>query len=102
LAILDRGRLVTAGSVDELLAGPQGMYQLRAGGVPPAAVEAIRAFATEVKTENGELEARFADQRLAAQAVSAVVEAGGTIRELAPFRHSLEEVFISAVGGERP
>jgi hypothetical protein len=60
----------------------------------------LRSFAIEVKAENNEIEASFSDQRLAAQAVSAVVDGGGTVRELAPLRRSLEEVFIDAVGGE--
>lgn len=99
IAILNRGRVVTAGAVDELLAGPEGRYQLRAAHVPEEAVQKLGSFAVEIRTEDGELEAVFADQALAAQGVSAVVEAGGTIRELSPLRRSLEEVFISAVGG---
>ena len=54
----------------------------------------------EVKIEGGEMDASFADQKLASQAVHMVVEAGGTVRELIPMRRSLEEVFIDAVGGE--
>ena len=53
-----------------------------------------------VKAWDTEIEATFADQKLAAQAVQAVTDAGGVVRELTPFRRSLEEVFISAVGGE--
>jgi ABC-2 type transport system ATP-binding protein len=101
IAILNRGRVVMSGTVDELLAGPQGMYTLRAHTVPEGVVEALRAMATEVKTWDSEIEATFADQKLAAQALDAVVAAGGTVRELSPFRRSLEEVFIDAVGGER-
>ena len=100
IAILDRGHLVTVGTVDDLLAGPTGQYRLRAFGVSDQAAEQLRAFAHEVVSDSGELEASFPDQKLAAQAVSAVVEAGGTVRELAPLRRSLEEVFIAAVGGE--
>jgi len=101
IAILNRGRVVMSGTVDELLAGPQGMYTLRAHTVPEGVVEALRAMATEVKTWDSEIEATFADQKLAAQALDAVVAAGGTVRELSPFRRSLEEAFIDAVGGER-
>lgn len=101
IAILNRGRVVMSGTVDELLAGPQGMYTLRAHTVPEGVVEALRAMATEVKTWDSEIEATFADQKLAAQALDAIVAAGGTVRELSPFRRSLEEVFIDAVGGER-
>jgi ABC-2 type transport system ATP-binding protein len=100
IAILNRGKLVREGTVDALLAGPQGMYMLRAHTVPRAVVEALRGYAAEVKTWDSEIEATFADQKLAAQAVGAVVGGGGTVRELAPFRRSLEEVFIDAVGGE--
>jgi ABC-2 type transport system ATP-binding protein len=100
IAILNRGRLVTTGSVDELLAGTAGQYRLRAGGVSEGVANQLRSFAIEVKAENNEIEASFSDQRLAAQAVSAVVDGGGTVRELAPLRRSLEEVFIDAVGGE--
>ncbi|MCX7599928.1 MAG: ABC transporter ATP-binding protein [Armatimonadetes bacterium] len=100
IAILNRGRVVQSGTVDELLAGPQGMYMLRAHTVPQEVVESLRSFATEVRTWDSEIEATFADQKLAAQALEAVVEAGGTVRELSPYRRSLEEVFIDAVGGE--
>ncbi len=100
IAILNRGRLVKFGSVDELLAGPEGMYRLRAANVSEQAIKDLQSFATEVTTEGAEVEAVFSDQKLAAQAVQAVVDAGGTIRELTPMRHSLEEVFITAVGGE--
>ncbi|MBC7286967.1 MAG: ABC transporter ATP-binding protein, partial [Armatimonadetes bacterium] len=100
IAILNRGRLVTQGSVDELLAGPEGMYRLRASNVPSGALENLKSFATEVKVEEAEVELILANQNLAAQAVQAIVDSGGTIRELSPMRHSLEEVFIAAVGGE--
>ncbi|MGD9519790.1 MAG: ABC transporter ATP-binding protein [Armatimonadota bacterium] len=100
IAILNRGRLVTVGSVDELLAGQSGHYRLRAGGITDDIAERVRAFAVEVKIEGGEMDASFADQKLASQAVHMVVEAGGTVRELIPMRRSLEEVFIDAVGGE--
>ncbi len=100
IAILNRGRLVTTGAVDELLAGPEGHYQLRAAHVSQEAVEALKSFAVEVKLEDGELEATFADQSLAAQGLNTIVEKGGTVRELVPLRRSLEEVFISAVEGE--
>jgi len=101
IAILNRGKVVMAGTVDSLLAGPQGMYMLRAHTVPQAVAESLRSYATDVRTWDSEIEATFADQKLAAQAVDAVVAAGGTVRELAPFRRSLEEVFIDAVGGEK-
>jgi ABC-2 type transport system ATP-binding protein len=100
IAILNRGQLVMSGSVDSLLAGPQGIYMLRAHSVSEDTVNRLRSFATEVKTWDSEIEATFADQKLAAQAVQAVTDGGGVVRELSPFRHSLEEVFISAVGGE--
>jgi len=100
IAILNRGHLVTFGSVDELLAGPEGRYTLRAGGVSDEVVQQIGSFAMDVKVEAGELDAHFTDQKLAAQAVDLVVESGGTVRELVPLRRSLEEVFIDAVGGE--
>ena len=100
IAILNRGRLVKVGSVDELLAGPEGWYRLRAANVPEKTIKDLGSFASEVTEEGTEVEAIFSDQKLAAQAVQAIVDAGGTIRELTPMRHSLEEVFISAVGGE--
>ncbi len=99
IAILNRGHLVTQGTVDELLAGPEGMFKLRATGVSDEALQQLRGLAKEVSTWDGELEAVLPDQKVAAQAVQLVTDAGGTIRELAPLRRSLEEVFIEAVGG---
>jgi ABC-2 type transport system ATP-binding protein len=100
IAILNRGLLVMAGSVDSLLAGPEGIYMLRAHSVSADVVKSLGSYATEVKAWDSEIEATFADQKLAAKAVQAVTDAGGVVRELTPFRRSLEEVFISAVGGE--
>jgi ABC-2 type transport system ATP-binding protein len=100
IAILNFGKLVMSGSVDELLAGPEGIYMLRAHSVPEAVVKGLGSYATDVKAWDTEIEATFSDQKLAAQAVQAVTDAGGVVRELTPFRRSLEEVFISAVGGE--
>ncbi len=100
IAILNFGKLVMSGSVDSLLAGPQGIYMLRAHSVPEAVVKSLGSIATEVKAWDSEIEVTFADQKLAAQGVQMVTDAGGVVRELTPFRRSLEEVFISAVGGE--
>lgn len=101
IAVLNRGELVQQGTVDSLLAGPKGMYMIRAHTVSEAVAANLKTFAADMKAWDNEIEATFHDQKAAAKAVDAIVGGGGTIRELAPFRRSLEEVFIDAVGGEK-
>lgn len=101
IAILNRGRLVTSGSMADVLSGERGYFKLSAERVSPELEKAIATRARELTHSGGLLEAQFEDQAAATQAAVALSEGGAVVVSLGPDRRSLEEVFINAVKGEQ-
>lgn len=101
IAILNRGRLVSSGSMADVLAGERGYFKLSAEKVSAELEQAIAARAREITHSGGLLEAQFEDQTAATAAAVALSEGGAVVISLGPDRRSLEEVFINAVKGEQ-
>ncbi len=103
--ILERGRIVRAGSMDQLLHGTAtrqtvrlralaGGEELRLAVLASAGVEAVRAV-------NGELEADLdGGEAEAAALLAALVRAGYPIVEFRLQRNGLEELFMAVTRGE--
>lgn len=101
ICILNRGRLVTAGTMDQVLAGESGFFRVTAERVSDELERQLATLATESMNNGGLYEAKFGTQTAAAQAV-AILDAGGAlVTDFGPDRRSLEEVFIGAVRGEQ-
>lgn len=96
VAILDRGRILRVGSVDELTR-TTGRYVLRVEGDPAAALAALEGLAVRT-VDDGSLE--LAAETAAAMNVGLdrLRSAGIVVAEVRPASSSLEDVFIRTVG----
>ncbi len=100
IAILDRGQLITQGSVDEMLAPKGGRYRLEATGVNEELEQKLASRAAETVRLDDTFRALFSDQQTAFEAAKVVTDNGAQLINVGPDRRTLEEVFIEAVGKE--
>jgi ABC-2 type transport system ATP-binding protein len=99
VAILDHGRVVFMGPLDELL--EERLVRLRVTGLDQAARDAIASFGS-VTEESGWLEVRGADPDRIPDLVAQLVAAGARVHAVEPRQTSLEERFRALVsGGDR-
>lgn len=101
IVILNRGRVVTTGTMAEVLAGEHGFFRLTAERVTPEAAQRVAGLAQSTTDSGGVFDAKFGTQTAATQAAAILDEAGALVTHLGPDRRSLEEVFIEAVKGEQ-
>jgi len=98
VAILNYGRLVKMGAVDELVQGSR--TEIKAEKVAPAGVEAIRRISPETIAANGTMTAFHEDDGAVNQIVDLVRQHGGTLVSVVPQRRRLEDIFVETVGIE--
>lgn len=101
IVILNQGRVVTTGTMTEVLAGDHGFFRLTAERVTPEAAQRVAGLAQSTTDSGGVFDAKFGTQTAATQAAGILDEAGALVTHLGPDRRSLEEVFIEAVKGEQ-
>jgi ABC-2 type transport system ATP-binding protein len=106
IAIVNSGRLVTHGSVQELVAGGRRRVRLRVDDPARAGsvLEALPYVAAVERTEAGDLRLeldRVEDGR-AIELTRALVEAGIGVAELVQERESLERRFLDITAGSVP
>ncbi len=96
VAILNRGRLVREGTLEQLLA-PTARVELQVEG-GDAELRAALAAVGEVREKGpGEYEVRVAEARRVRELAEVVVRHGGRLHAMIPQRESLEDFFIRAV-----
>jgi ABC-2 type transport system ATP-binding protein len=103
IAIVQRGRLVVHGPVDELVRG-RPTLRLRVDDASRAEAVGRRAGATEVTSSGNVLELVFAalDDALAMQLTRDLVAEGVGVAEVARVEATLEERFLAITGDEGP
>jgi ABC-2 type transport system ATP-binding protein len=99
VAILNRGRLVRHGTLDELLA-PASVVDLQVEGGDAGLRTALAAIGEARELEPGRWEVRVADARRVPELAEAVVRHAGRLHAMMPQRESLEEFFIRTVSEE--
>jgi ABC-2 type transport system ATP-binding protein len=107
VAILDRGRLVTEGPMDELLARhARPVFELDPEPGQGAALETLMArlraatWSRDVRVEHGLVRVSVSDPDLAAaELLPMVVAAGVRLARFERVRPTLEDVFLQLVGG---
>jgi ABC-2 type transport system ATP-binding protein len=102
VGILELGRLVRLGSIDELTE-IELVYRVEVvPAPPPETLQALAEFAVSVETnDEGQLEVGLGSEPDVDRLVDALRGAGCSIRSLSGKRASLEEVFLRAIeGGE--
>ncbi len=98
IAILSRGRLVTEGSVAELLRGDRLRYRLELREPDEELLAKLQGNAEEVLWLEETCRLLFADRQAAFDAAAQAEDEGGYVLAAGPDRRTLEEVFIDAVG----
>jgi ABC-2 type transport system ATP-binding protein len=94
VAVVDNGRVVAAGRLDELLARPQ--VRVRCTGLGTAANSELSAFGV-VTEEEGWLTVSGIDPSRVPDLVAAIVVAGGRIYAVDPGQQTLEERFLQLI-----
>jgi ABC-2 type transport system ATP-binding protein len=95
VAIVNKGRVVAAGSLAELL-GEQAV-RLRVTDLPADGLAALAAFGPVSTDHEGWIVVRPVDPERIPDLVSAVVAAGGRVHAVDPARRSLEALFLGLV-----
>ena len=98
IAILNRGRLVSEGSVAELLTGEKLRYRLELREPNEDLLAKLQGKAEEVVWFEETCRLLYADRQTAFDAAVQAEDEGGYVLATGPDRRTLEEVFIDAVG----
>jgi ABC-2 type transport system ATP-binding protein len=98
VAIIDRGRLIASGTLDELR-GAQHLLRLRVGG-DARAIDRIAGAFGSVDLEGEWYTVRGMDARAIPELVESLVRAGVRIHAVEPVSESLEDRFIELLGGD--
>jgi ABC-2 type transport system ATP-binding protein len=106
VAILDHGRVVTQGPIEEVRArygASKVIIEVESGAAELAGAIRGRAWAASVEFEtSGTIQVTVSDEEAAARAIPAMVaERGLALRRLEAGEMGLEEVFVHLVGGDR-
>ena len=96
VAIIDRGRVVSTGSLQDLMAGALEI-EVEAEQVSPAALEELRGLSESVEMVDGRLNLRLSGRESVPLVAEALLRHGGKLYSLARRRGSLEDIFIQMV-----
>jgi ABC-2 type transport system ATP-binding protein len=99
VAILDHGRVVASGELDDVLG--QAETQVRVEGVTPSDLAAFERFGTPT-LEGDRLAIRPMDAELVPDLVATLVAMGAKVYEVHAGRSSLERRFLDLVARDRP
>jgi ABC-2 type transport system ATP-binding protein len=99
VAILNRGRLVQAGTLDEIRALTRHGVELVVDGDAPALTAALRPLARDLRAVGGRLRVELPVDGDVDAALAAVRAHGGRLTSLNPVRESLEDYFVRQVEG---
>jgi len=97
VAILNRGRLVEAGRLSDILKSRGNQSEAVVSGVGEAALAEMRAFALSVSPTPEGARVLLPDDQAIARLVDITQRAGGRIVSINPVRESLEELFVREV-----
>jgi ABC-2 type transport system ATP-binding protein len=97
VAIVDRGRVLASGRIDDLLGESQ--VRLRLEAATPAVLAALGGFGRVETGADGWLTVARVTVDRVPDVVAAVVGAGGRVEAVDPGRSTLEDLFLRLVGG---
>jgi len=99
VAIIDHGRVIQQGTMNELLASKMEV-ELRVDGLDEEMLADLRSASISLEVDRQTVRAAVADEEAVPRLAEAVVRHGGRLYELAPHRRSLEDLFVHAIEGE--
>ena len=97
VAVVDHGRVIASGTMDQLLSGT--VVRVRVGGLGPDSIAKLAAFG-EVDAEGGQLTFTNLNAERVPDLVSAIVALGGRVYEVAPRHQTLEDRFLQLLEAE--
>jgi len=97
VAILDRGRVLASGRLDDLLG--ESTVRIRVTDLPAAAVALLGRFGRLVASDDDWLSIAAIDPDAIPDAVAAIVAAGGRVHSVNAGRATLEDRYMQLVGG---
>jgi ABC-2 type transport system ATP-binding protein len=97
VAIVDHGRMLASGRLDDLLGDP--VVRIRATELPPPAVASLSRFGRLSTDEEGWLTIAGIDLAAIPDAVASIVAAGGRVHAVDSGRATLEDRYMELVAG---
>ena len=97
VAILDHGRVLASGRLDDLLG--ESSVRIRVTDLPPAAVASLGRFGRVMSSDDGWLSIEAIDREAIPDAVAAIVAAGGRVHAVDAGRATLEDRYMELVAG---
>jgi ABC-2 type transport system ATP-binding protein len=97
VAVVDRGRVIAAGTMDQLLSGTT--VRVRASGLTPESKASLSTFG-ELDDEGDQLTFANLNAESVPELVAAIVELGGRVYEVAPRHQTLEDRFLELLDEE--
>jgi len=101
VAVVDGGRVIAEGSIEDLTRGVGGV-RLRIAGVTPAILGVLSAGGRTVERFDDWHVVEGVDDEAIPQLVSALVEAGALIYAIEPIKTTLEERFLQLLQADAP
>lgn len=95
VAILNRGKLLKTGSLDELLLA--GQFKIMAENLDKATVEKLKGISTYLDDKTDVVIIEVADGEKVNAAIDMIRPAGGRILSIHPQRRSLEDLFVEII-----
>ena len=97
VAVVDKGRVIAAGTMDQLLSGTT--VSVRATGLAPADKAKLGRFG-RLDDEGDQLTFTNLNAERVPELVAAIVALGGRVYEVAPRHQTLEDRFLQLIGDE--
>ncbi|MBN1661843.1 MAG: ABC transporter ATP-binding protein [Anaerolineae bacterium] len=97
VAVLNKGRLVRSGPLDEILA-PRRQVKILARALPPSIVPALTTLCPGIAITERQLVLEGDDVACKGEVLRALIEAGVDVQHLSEQHATLEEVYLEATG----
>jgi ABC-2 type transport system ATP-binding protein len=97
VAIVDHGRVLASGRIDDLLGEPT--IRVRVTNLSPTGLAALGSFGRVATGEDGWLTVSGAAVEAVPDVVASIVASGGRVHAVDPGRATLEDLFMRLVGG---
>jgi len=98
IGILDKGRLIAVGNLDDLLHVEAKGIDIEFTGVSDQGMERIRRMAEKSLEQNHRVQVTLDGDDKVMDVVRTVDESGGRVLSVIPHRMSLEEIFVNKLG----
>jgi ABC-2 type transport system ATP-binding protein len=98
-AIINQGKIIAAGSLDELLGGEY-TIEIRADKINPEITAGLKAIDPGVCIDNHTIRMTLQQPEFSHEVARLIIENGGRLFSLTPRKNSLENKFISLIKGE--